>query len=117
MADDQGAPAAADEPREPVEVDLTDIGPWIVERRRIQAQIDGLITARDALDERIKNRMGDAETALVGGRPAIRWAYTKPAPYVDRKALEKDHPEIAAAYTKTKRPSRRYVVLKPDGAA
>ena len=116
MADDSAQPPADGGPREPIEVDVTDIGPWIIERRHIQTQIDGLITVRDALDERIKNRMGDAETALVGGTPAIRWAYTKAAPYIDRKALEKDHPEIAAAYTRTKRPSRRYVVLKPDGA-
>lgn len=108
-------PAGDEQPREPVEADLTDIGPWIAERRCIQAQIDGLITTRDALDERIKNRMGEAETALVGGTPVIRWAYTRPAPYLDKKALEKDHPEIAAAYTRTKRPARRYVFLKVDG--
>lgn len=94
-------------------VDLDDLAEWIHADRRLTAEIDRLTEARKDVRERIQTRMGDAMEARVAGAPAIRWAWSKPATYIDKKALETDHPEIAAQYSKEKKPARRYVLLDP----
>jgi hypothetical protein len=119
--EDAGAPAP---------VDLDDIAGWVDADRKLSTQIDaaeeklevlrlelgvdGLIEAREKVRERIKERIGDAHEARIGGRPVITFKPNKASTYLDQKSLKADHPELVARYQKAKKAVRPYVLLNLD---
>lgn len=87
---------------------------WLEAARKAKA---GIVKYQEIIDrarEHVEAAMGDAEEARVGGRAVVSWAWSKPSTYIDKKALEADHPGLAAQYAKTKKPSRPFKLLE-DG--
>jgi len=76
----------------------------LLELKRMKEELENEITA---LEDEIKNRMGDEET-LIAGAFKVTWT-----PYTtsrfDSARFKKDHAELAAAYTKTTT-TRRFTV-------
>ncbi|TYB50257.1 ATP-dependent helicase [Nonomuraea sp. PA05] len=66
--------------------------------------------AKDASLQKIKDWMGERglDEATVNGRPAATWRESKTSTYLDAKSLEKDHPDIHAAYQREKKASRPF---------
>lgn len=111
----------------PAPVDLDDIAGWVDADRKLSAQItaaeeklevlrlelglDGLHEARDKVRERIKEAMGDAHEARIGGRPVITFKPRKASTYLDQKSFRENEPELWAKYQKPKKPVRPYVLL------
>lgn len=92
-------------------VDLDDDATWIAALRTVRAEIDRLVAQKEQIEAHLKERMGDAAEARVDGQAVIRWAWTKPGTYIDKAALETDHPDIAAYYTRERKAARRFVVV------
>lgn len=87
---------------------------WVQAARAATAEITRLTEIRDLAYEHIKTVMGDAEEATVDGRPAVSWAWSKPAQRIDRKALEADQgPEFVAKYLVFNQPARPFRLLDP----
>ncbi|MFG1997896.1 hypothetical protein ACGFNU_01960 [Spirillospora sp. NPDC048911] len=95
-------------PPERPSVDLGEQRAWIDALRKVDLELARLTEVRGWIVHRLQESMGDAEEARVDGRAVITWAWTKPATYLDRKALEDAHPEIAARFVRTKRPARPF---------
>ena len=90
----------------------------LAERDNLTAEIKRLTEARDALDAYLQHEMGEAEVALLGGKPAVTWKHTgtfnakrftteQPAladrytvlvPKLDTDKLAAEAPEVYAAY-------------------
>lgn len=114
----------------PEPVDLDDIAEWVQADRKLSEQIttaedrvkalalelgiDDLKKARDAIREKVQERLGDAHEGRVGGRPVITWKPQKASTYLDQKALKRDLPEIVAKYQKAKKAARPYVLLNTE---
>lgn len=99
----------------PVDLDPT-VAAWLEAARTAKAEIARLTQIYDRAVDHVKQAMGDAAEARVGGRPAVTWAWSKPSPYIDKKALEADHPDIAARYTRMKQPARPFkLIASKDG--
>lgn len=81
----------------------------------LDAQIAECQAARKRAVEIIQSAMGDATEARIGGQPVVSWKPSKPAKYIDAKALEADLPDVAAKYTREKQPARPFKIL--DGGA
>lgn len=98
---------------EAVELDPA-ITAWYQAAKAAAAEIARCTEIRDRAYEHIKNALGDAQEGRVDGKPAVSWAWSKPSPYIDKKALEADHPDIAAKYTRMKKPARPFRLLDGD---
>ena len=98
----------------PVELDAT-VAAWYEAAKAAAAQIAEIAEIRDRAIEHIKHAMGDATEARIGGQPVITWRPSKPAKYIDAKALAADLPDVAAKYTKVKQAARPFKIL--DGGA
>ena len=94
-------------------VDLDDDATWIAALHQVRGQIAELTAKKEQIEEHIKARMGDAPEARVAGVPVVRWAWTKPGTYIDKAALETDHPDIAEQYSRERKAARRFVVVDP----
>ena len=64
----------------------------------------------DALTSAIKTAMRDRTEAVIDGEVVATWRASKPRTSFDRKALAADHPDIAAAYTRTGDPVRTFLL-------
>lgn len=94
-------------------VDLDQItAAWITALRQWNAEIKRLEELRDQAIEIVKDRMGVAVEARIDGVPVVSWATSRPATYIDKAALERDHPDIAARYTKEKKAARPFKLLE-----
>ena len=76
----------------------------LLELKRMKEELENEITA---LEDEIKNRMGDEETLLAGAFKVTWTPYTTSR--FDSARFKKDHAELAAAYTKTTT-TRRFTV-------
>ena len=76
----------------------------LMELKRMKEELENEITA---LEDEIKNRMGDEETLLAGAFKVTWTPYTTSR--FDSAKFKKDHAELAAAYTKTTT-TRRFTV-------
>lgn len=103
-----------DQPNQSGHVDLDDVANYVTALRDVRRRMTELREVEEMLVEQIKQRMGDAPEAHIGGVPVIRWAWTKPVRRFDRKAFAAAHPDLDAEYTVTGEPSRRFV-LDPGG--
>jgi hypothetical protein len=99
----------------PAELDAT-IAAWVQAAKAASDQITYYTGIRDRAIEHVKNAMGDATEATVSGQPAVSWAWSKPAQYVDRKNLEADlgADVVAAKYLKEKKPARPFKIILGD---
>ena len=92
--------------------DIDELAGWITLRRSLSAEISDLEEKRDAVDERIKAALGDAEEGRIGGVAVVRWTRT-----VSRRldhALLKSR--VAASLLDscyTEQPGRRFTLLAP----
>lgn len=82
--------------------------------RRLSAQIDELTLARGQIRARIEAALGGRETGLVDGKPAVSFAWRKPAERIDSRRLRAEQPEIWAAYARAGAPSRSFRLLGPE---
>jgi hypothetical protein len=98
-----------------VELDAA-VAAWYQAARAASAEIDRCTGIRNRAIEHIQAAMGDAHEARIDGRPVVTWKPSKPAPYIDKKALETDLPDVAAKYTKYKQPARPFKLLGGDDA-
>jgi len=98
---------------EHVELDPA-VAAWYEAARTASAEIARLSEIKTRAIDHIQQAMGDAHEARIGGKPVVTWKPSKAAPYIDKKALETDLPEIAAKYTKYKQPARPFKLL--DGS-
>jgi hypothetical protein len=78
-------------------------------------EIAALKEKRDRAVELIKDALGDAEEARIGGRPVATWAWSKPGQRLDRKKLEGDYgADVIAAYLVDNAPARPFKILAGD---
>lgn len=92
-------------------------GGLIEQYRRLSAQLDEISMARDQIRARIEATLGDHETGLVNGKPAVSFAWTRPAERIDSRRLRAEQPELWAAYAVTGAPSRRFRLLDPEATS
>ena len=76
----------------------------LLELKRMKEELENETTA---LEDEIKNRMGDEET-LMAGAFKVTWTHYTTSRF-DSARFKKDHAELAAAYTKTTT-TRRFTV-------
>ena len=76
----------------------------LLELKRMKEELENEITA---LEDEIKNRMGEEETLLAGAFKVTWTPYTSSR--FDSVRFKKDHAELAEAYTKTTT-TRRFTV-------
>lgn len=76
----------------------------LLELKRMKEELENEITA---LEDEIKNRMGEEETLLAGAFKVTWTPYTTSR--FDSVRFKKDHAELAEAYTKTTT-TRRFTV-------
>ena len=76
----------------------------LLELKRMKEELENEITA---LEDEIKNHMGDEETLMAGAFKVTWTPYTTSR--FDSARFKKDHAELAAAYTKTTM-TRRFTV-------
>jgi predicted phage-related endonuclease len=82
--------------------------------RKISGEIAGLEAARAVLREHLEKILGDCETGLINGHPAVTWKWDKPSTTTDTARLKSELPEIWAEYQKPRKTSRPLKFL--DGA-
>lgn len=93
----------------------SDLSEAVARLRELKAEHEALSAHMDAAQAEIMERMGKAGADILSddhGDILATWKRSKPARSLDRKAIERDHPEIADAYT-TERPGSRRFMLKP----
>ena len=88
---------------------------WLEAARAAGKEIARLTEIRDRALYHVKDAMGDAEAATVGGRPAVTWAWSKPGQRLDRKKLEEAYGagEIAK-YLVDNQPARPFKIVLED---
>ena len=85
---------------------------WLAACQGWTRQIADLTEKRDHAIELIKQRMGDADQAVIDGKPAISWAWSKPGQRLDRQALEKCYgAETIALFLVDNTPARPFKML------
>lgn len=96
--------------------DGTELEPGLLDAyRQLTSQIDELQAARDQIRARIEAVLGDNETGLIDGRPAVTWSWGKPPVRLDSKRLKREQPEIWQAYAVTGQPSRSFRLVEQGG--
>jgi hypothetical protein len=111
-------PPDLDALKAPEAIDLDPVlGAWITYARRKTEEIARLTSERDRAYEVIKAALGDAPEGRLAGRPVVRWAWSRPSTYIDKRALERDLPDVAARYTREKAAARPFRLLDPDEAS
>lgn len=85
---------------------------WLTHCAQLRREITKLQEEYDHGVEAIKHVMGDTTEARINGQPVITWAPSRPAEYLDSKALKADHPDLAAEYTRLKAAARPFRILE-----
>lgn len=102
-------------------IDLTSEATLVAALRLTRARIAEHREIEDAIVTKLKDLLGDATEARIGGAPVATWRWTKPRESVDVRALRKEYPDLAREFTKITPGSRRFVLLDPttgeEGAA
>jgi hypothetical protein len=89
---------------------------WLQAARTAKAEIDRLTEIYDRAIYQVKEAMGDAEKATIGGKPAVTWAWSKPGKRLDTKALEEDEgADFIAKYTVYSKPARPFKIVLDGG--
>jgi hypothetical protein len=98
---------------------MTELDPaaaaWLKAARAASAEITRLTQIRDRAAGHVKQAMGDDETATLGGRPVVSWAWSKPGQRLDRKKLEADYgPDVIAKYLVDNQAARPFKILDAE---
>lgn len=88
------------------ELDADVVSEW----RACKAELALLEMRKDALENRIRQSLEDAEVGLVDGVPVVSYKTTWPK-RLDKKALEQAHPALVAEFTSNKQPQRTLRML------
>lgn len=95
-------------------IDIDQLAPVIEELGGIKAAIKELEGSKDALENRIKAYLGNHTIGTIGGKPAATWKASTSS-RIDTKALEAEHPEIAAKF-RVESETRRFLITKAFSA-
>ncbi len=88
---------------------------WLQAARTAKAEIDRLTEIYDRACYHVKEAMGDTETATIGGKPAVTWAWSRPGQRLDRKKLEEAFgTDVIAGYLVDNKPSRPFRIVLED---
>lgn len=94
-------------------VDLTEEATLVAALRLTRARIAEHREIEDAIVGKLKERLGSATEARIGGAPVVTYRWTKPVERLDARALRKAHPDLVSEFTRTTPGSRRFVLLDP----
>lgn len=93
-----------------ISVDLPEFEKKLQRLDELKGLSDQLKQEESQIKQEIQQAMKDAEVAWIGDRK-ITWKSAKPRETLDRKKLEKEHPEIDFSnYMKTGKASRRFTI-------
>ncbi|GAB3952356.1 YqaJ viral recombinase family protein [Kribbella albertanoniae] len=100
------------EARAETTVDLgMDAAGLVAQRNKLSEELAYFETQRQAVDNALKDILGDHEVGLLHGQPAVRWTNVAGRRSINSKALRADHPDLADNYTITGKPTRRFAVV------
>lgn len=91
-------------------IDIDPLAPVLEELGGVKAAIKELEGSKDALENRIKAYLGNFTIGTIGGKPAATWK-SSTSSRIDTKALEAEHPEIAAKF-RVETEARRFLITK-----
>jgi hypothetical protein len=99
---------------------MTELDPtaaaWLHAAHTAKAEIDRLTEIYDRAVFQVKEAMGDAEKATLGGKPAVTWAWSKPGKRLDRGKLEEAFgADVIAGYLVDSKPARPFKIVLDDG--
>jgi putative phage-type endonuclease len=95
-------------------IDMDQLAPIVQELGGIKAAIKDLEGSKDALENRIKAYLGNYTVGTIDGKPAATWK-SSTSSRIDTKALEAEHPEIAAKF-RVESETRRFLITKAFSA-
>jgi hypothetical protein len=105
-------------------VDLDDQAHWVETLRKVRREIAELHAEEQQIITNLKHRIGDAQEGQIAGTTVITYRWSKPVRRLDLVRLRRQAPQIWQAYSVTKTPVRRFVLLPeyepmtaPTGAA
>jgi len=82
-------------------VEITPAGYSIyTELQEVRARKAGLITQEEYLKTKLKNKLGNAERLVFGGKTLVSWK-SQSTNRLDTSAIKREHPEFYKQYTKT----------------
>ena len=85
---------------------------WLEAAKAANTEIARLTEIRDRAIDHVKDAIGSAEEARIGGKPVVTWAWSKPGQRLDRKKLEGDFgPDVIAGYLVDNTPARPFRIL------
>lgn len=91
-------------------IDIDQLAPVVEELGGVKAAIKELEGHKDTLENRIKAYLGNYTIGTIDGKPAATWKSSKSS-RIDTKALEAEHPEIAAKF-RVESETRRFLITK-----
>lgn len=91
-------------------IDMDQLAPVVEELGGVKAAIKELEGHKDALENRIKAYLGNYTVGTIDGKTAATWKASKSS-RIDTKALEAEHPEIAAKF-RVETETRRFLMTK-----
>lgn len=94
-------------------VDITDEATLVAALRLTRARIAEHREIEEALEGKLKDLLGEATEARIGGAPVVTYRWTKPRETLDVKALREEYPNLAEEFTRISPGSRRFVLLDP----
>ena len=92
-------------------VDLTHVSTELSVLRTLSGTVKELDTLAKTMRARIQDTLDEQDTGVIDGQVVVTWKRNEKTPYFNKKALEKDHPEIAAAYTELREGNRPFKVV------
>ena len=94
-------------------VDITSEATLVAALRITRAQIAEQKEIEQAITAKLKDLLGDATEARIGGAPVATYRWTKPRESIDVRALRKEYPDLAKEFTRITPGSRRFVLIDP----
>ncbi|UQE73865.1 hypothetical protein MYK68_14110 [Gordonia sp. PP30] len=91
------------------EADLTPVATELTVLRTLTDMIKALSDVAGPMKTRVQDAMGDADTGVLDGRPAVTWKPVKSRRF-DQKAFKAVHPQLVAEFTIVTE-SRRFTVV------
>ena len=91
-------------------IDMDQLAPVVEELVGAEAATKELECHKDSLKNRIKAFLGNYTVGTIDGKPAATWKSSKSS-RIDTKALEAEHPEIAAKF-RVEYETRRFLITK-----
>ena len=94
-------------------VDITEEATLVAALRLVRAQIAEQKEIEKAIEGKLKDLLGEATEARIGGAPVVYYRWTKPRESIDVKSFRKEYPDLAREFTRITPGSRRFVLVDP----